>query len=195
MYPPEHFMQKNTEQLHALINNFPLATIFMPCSNSQLNKICHVPMLFNSLENMFIAHVAKHNPLSKLDNKQVNLLFNSDNCYLSPSYADNQTLPSWLYASVLVTAKVHIIKDELKKDLVMQTLTSHFEKTFEPEWKIDEVPEQHRNTMYQHLSFIELTPIHWQGNFKLSQNKSAATRNKIKQSLVDANKHSIAALF
>ena len=195
MYPPTHFQEHNIERLQALVEQFPLASILMPCSQSDLNNICQVPVLYEPSRNVFIAHVAKHNPLAQCDKQSVKLLFSGDNCYLSPSYSNNKTLPSWLYSSVQVTANVNIIESDNEKDKIMRQLTSHFEQPFKPMWSIDEVPKNHREAMYQQLSFIEFTPTHWSGNFKLSQNKSPEVRARIKQSLELANKRSIAKLF
>ncbi|KDC48138.1 FMN-binding negative transcriptional regulator [Pseudoalteromonas fuliginea] len=195
MYPPIHFQEHNIERLQALVKQFPLATILMPCSQSDLNNICQVPVLYELSRNVFIAHVAKHNPLTQCDKQSVKLLFSGDNCYLSPSYSNNKTLPSWLYSSVQVTAKVDIIKSDIEKEKIMRQLTSYFEQGFTPMWSIDEVPKNHREAMYQQLSFITFTPIHWQGNFKLNQNKPVDVRAAIKNSLARENKGSIAALF
>jgi len=195
MYPPTHFQEHNIERLQALVEQFPLASILMPGSQSDLNNICQVPVLYKPSRNVFIAHVAKHNPLAQCDKQSVKLLFSGDNCYLSPSYSNNKTLPSWLYSSVQVTANVNIIESDNEKDKIMRQLTSHFEQGFTPMWKITDVPKSNRQAMYQQLSFIEFTPTHWSGNFKLSQNKSPEVRARIKQSLELANKRSIAKLF
>ncbi|NMM41709.1 FMN-binding negative transcriptional regulator [Pseudoalteromonas arctica] len=199
MYPAKHFQQHDSKQLQQLVNSYPLATILMPNPQSQLNDICRVPVLYDTNRQLFIAHVAKYNPLSSLDGQSVNLLFSGDDCYLSPAYADNKTLPSWLYSSVYVTAKVRIVKDQHHKEQIIQRLTDHFEQHFtQPDttkWQLDEVPVQHRHAMYQQLSFIEFIPSHWRGNFKLSQNKPPEIRAAIKQNLVLAGKLSIAELI
>ena len=195
MYPPIYFQEHNIERLQALVEQFPLASILMPCSQSDLNNICQVPVLYEPSRNVFIAHVARHNPLTQCDKQSVKLLFSGDNCYLSPSYSNNKTLPSWLYSSVQVTANVNIIESDNEKDKIMRQLTSHFEQGFTPMWNITDVPKSNRQAMYQHLNFIEFTPTHWSGNFKLSQNKSPEVRARIKQSLELANKRSIAQLF
>ncbi|BED88418.1 hypothetical protein PspMM1_08860 [Pseudoalteromonas sp. MM1] len=195
MYPPMHFQEHDIKRLKALVEQFPLASILMPSSQSGLNTICHVPVLYEHSRNVFMAHVAKNNPLTQCDEHSVKLLFNGDNCYLSPSYSNNKTLPSWLYSSVQITAKVVIIKSDIEKEKIMNQLTTHFEQPFKPMWNINHVPIRSRQVMYQQLSFIEFTPTHWSGNFKLSQNKSPDVRARIKQSLELANKHSIAQLF
>ncbi|TMP11854.1 transcriptional regulator [Pseudoalteromonas sp. S3178] len=195
MYPPMHFREHNSERLQALVEQFPLASILTPCLQSDLNNICQVPVLYEPSRNVFIAHVAKNNPLTQCDKRSVKLHFNGDNCYLSPSYSNNKTLPSWLYSSVQVTATVVIIKSGSEKEKIMSQLTTHFEQTFKPMWNINDVPICSRQVMYQQLSFIEFTPTHWSGNFKLSQNKSPDVRALIKQSLELANKYSIAQLF
>lgn len=195
MHPPRHFQEHNIERLQALVEQFPLASILIPCSQSDLNNICQVPVLYEPSRNVFIAHIAKHNPLAQCDKQSVKLLFNGDNCYLSPSYSNNKTLPSWLYSSVQATANVNIIECDNEKDKIMRQLTSHFEQGFTPMWKITDVPKSNRQAMYQQLSFIEFTATHWSGNFKLSQNKSPEVRARIKQSLELANKRSIAKLF
>ncbi|MGO2373295.1 MAG: FMN-binding negative transcriptional regulator [Pseudoalteromonas prydzensis] len=199
MYPARHFQQHDSKQLQQLVSSYPLATILMPNPQSQLNDVCLVPLLFDSTREIFIGHVAKYNPLSLLDGQSVNLLFSGDDCYLSPTYAHNKTLPSWLYASVYVTAEVRIVKDQHHKEQIMQRLTTHFEQHFSEhatdKWQIDEVPVQQREAMYQQLSFIEFIPSRWRGNFKLSQNKPAEIRAAIKQSLTLAGKLSIAELI
>ena len=199
MYPAPHFQQHDSKQLQQLVNNYPLASILMPNSQSQLNDICRVPLLYDSALEVFIGHVAKYNPLSLLDGQSVNLLFSGDDCYLSPAYARNKTLPSWLYSSVYVTAEVQLITNEDEKAQIMQRLTDHFEQYFNEyatdKWRIDEVPKRHRQAMYQQLSFIKFIPSHWRGNFKLSQNKSVEIRTAIKQSLTLLGKLSIAKLI
>ena len=199
MYPAPHFQQHDSKQLQQLVNNYPLASILMPNSQSQLNDICRVPLLYDSALEVFIGHVAKYNPLSLLDGQSVNLLFSGDDCYLSPAYAHNKTLPSWLYSSVYVTAEVQLITNEDEKAQIMQRLTDHFEQYFNEyatdKWRIDEVPKRHRQAMYQQLSFIKFIPSHWRGNFKLSQNKSVEIRTAIKQSLTLLGKLSIAKLI
>jgi len=195
MYPPSHFQEHDIKRLQALVEQFPLASILTPSSQSDLNNICHVPVLYDPICNVFTAHVAKHNPLTQCDKRSVKLHFNGDSCYLSPSYSNNKTLPSWLYSSVQVTAKVEIIKSDSEKEKIMSQLTTHFEQTIKPMWNINDMPTRSRQAMYQQLSFIEFTPTHWSGNFKLSQNKSAEIRAQIKENLKQAHKHSIAALF
>lgn len=199
MYPAAHFQQHDSKQLQLLVNSYPLATILMPNTQNQLNDICRVPLLYDSAREVFIGHVAKYNPLSSFDGQSVKLLFSGDDCYLSPAYAHNKTLPSWLYSSVYVTAKVRIVKDQHHKEQIMQRLTDHFEQHFTEhatdKWQINEVPVQQRKAMYQQLSFIEFITIHWQGNFKLSQNKPAEIRAAIKLSLMLAGKLSIAELI
>lgn len=195
MYPPSHFQEHDIKRLQALVEQFPLASILTPSSQSDLNNICHVPVLYDPIRDVFIAHISKHNPLTQCDKRSVKLHFNGASCYLSPSYSNNKTLPSWLYSSVQVTAKVVIIKSDSEKEKIMSQLTTHFEQTFKPMWNINDMPTRSRQAMYQQLSFIEFTPTHWSGNFKLSQNKSAEIRAQIKENLKQAHKHSIAALF
>lgn len=195
MYPAAHFQEHNIEQLHTLVNEYPLANVFMPCKQSDLNKHCHVPLLFDAQHQLFIGHVTKDNPLSGCNNQLVNLLFNGENAYLSPSYANNKTLPSWLYCSVLVTAKVRIITCNKQRELIMTKVTTHFEKGFEPVWSVDNVPKAHKEAMYQQLSFVELQPTNWQGNFKLSQNKPAAVKDTIKESLIKVGQEGLAKLI
>ncbi|KTF11392.1 FMN-binding negative transcriptional regulator [Pseudoalteromonas sp. 10-33] len=195
MYPPMHFQEHNSERLQALVEQFPLASILTPCLQSDLNNICQVPVLYEPSRNVFIAHVAKNNPLTQCDKRSVKLHFNGDNCYLSPSYSNNKTLPSWLYCSLEVLAKVEIVECNNQKHHIMQRLTSHFEESFEPKWQLNKIPIQSRERLYQQLCFINFKPIHWSGNFKLSQNKPEDTRMEIKKSLVNANKHSIAEMI
>ena len=199
MYPAAHFQQHDSKQLQQLVNSYPLASILMPNPQSQLNDICRVPLLYDSAREVFIGHVAKYNPLSLLDGQSVKLFFCGDDCYLSPAYAHNKTLPSWLYSSVYVTAKVRIVKNQQHKEQIMQRLTDHFEQHFTEhatdKWQLDEISVKHRHVIYQQLSFIEFIPRHWRGNFKLSQNKPAEVRAAIKQNLTLAGKLSIAELI
>lgn len=196
MYPALHFQAHNFEQLHALVNAFPLASVLIPNKQSCLNDICHIPLLFDTQRGIFIGHVAKYNPLSLLDGQPLNLLFTGDDCYLSPSYSKNKTLPSWLYSSVLVTANIQIVQELSQKESIMEQLITHFEQEFtpkeNPKWYLNNVPQQHRYAMYQELSFIEFKPTSWKANFKLSQNKPAIVREEIQKSLISINKTSIA---
>ena len=199
MYPAKHFCQDDRQQQLALIKEYPLATILLPRSESQLNDICQIPLLFDSSQQLLIGHVAIYNPLSALNEQEVGLVFNSENCYLPPSYADNKTLPSWLYARVEVTAEVNIVSSLSKKEQIMTLLTDHFEQHFNaPEqdnWQITQLSEKNLHGMFQQLTFIEFKPITWRGNFKLSQNKPDDIRQLIKTNLIRAGQPSIAKLF
>ena len=57
-----HFQEHNIKRLQTLVEQFPLASILMPCSQSDLNNVCRVPVLYEHSRDVFIAHVAKSNP-------------------------------------------------------------------------------------------------------------------------------------
>lgn len=199
MYPAKHFCQDDRQQQLALIKEYPLATILLPSSESKLNDVCQIPLLFDSSQQIFIGHVAIYNPLSAINEQEVSLVFNSENCYLPPSYSNNKALPSWLYARVKVTAEANIVTSLNKQKQIMTLLTDHFEQHFNPSepdnWKVTQLSEKSLLDMFQQLAFIEFKPITWHGNFKLSQNKPDDIRQLIKTNLIKTGQLGIAKLF
>lgn len=199
MYPAKHFCQDDHQQQLALIKEYPLATILLPRSESKLNDVCQIPLLFDSSQQLFIGHAAIYNPLSALNKQEVGLVFNSENCYLPPSYSNNKTLPSWLYARVEVTAEVNIVTSLSKQKQIMTFLTAHFEQHFnapvQDNWQISQLSEKSLHGMFKQLAFIEFKPITWHGNFKLSQNKPDEIRQLISTNLLKAGQASVAKLF
>ncbi|KTF15991.1 FMN-binding negative transcriptional regulator [Pseudoalteromonas sp. H105] len=199
MYPAKHFSQDDRQQQLALIKEYPLATILLPSSENKLNDVCQIPLLFDSSQQIFIGHVAIYNPLSAINEQEVSLVFNSENCYQPPSYSNNKALPSWLYARVEVTAEVSIVSSLNKKKQIMTLLTDHFEQHFnaleQDNWQITQLSEKNLHGMFQQLTFIEFKPITWRGNFKMSQNKPDDIRQLIKTNLIKTGQPGIAKLF
>ena len=175
-----------------LISKHPLATILYSQEDNELNGSCQVPLIYCSARELFIGHIANNNPLFLRQNKIVSLNFFGENAYLPPAFADNKILPSWLYTHAQISAHLHIEECDNSKDRMMSELINSFERSSNTGWQFSDVTPDQKGMLFQHISFIKLKPLTWQGNFKLSQNKSGAVRKKISDNLHNIGKEELA---
>ncbi|MBQ4850443.1 FMN-binding negative transcriptional regulator [Pseudoalteromonas sp. MMG012] len=194
-YPPKPFTEVNETDLYHLMAQYPLATILSADPNTALNNTCQIPMLFDETCSHFICHVTANNPLTLQVSKSVKLLFNGPNAYLSPNHCNNETLPSWLYATVEVEGILELITEPQAQLAAMNTLTDHFERGFDTPWQVADLDDQLVNAMFKHIRFLRIKPLQCTGVFKLSQNKPSHIRQQVIKSLMTEGQDSVAELM
>ena len=186
-YPPQQHQDDNREHMIAVINTYPLAMLVSVMDNLPL--ISHLPLIYS--EGKLIGHLDKYNPQSDLlkDNNDVTVIFSGPQCYISPSIYSTTQLPTWNYIRVHIKGKVNEIKDEETIKQSMIEMTSFLES---PDHNYILEPDNPR--MAQFISYVrgfEIDITHWEGKFKLSQDKKPSDIKSARQELIRANQESI----
>ncbi|MCA0154006.1 FMN-binding negative transcriptional regulator [Winogradskyella vincentii] len=186
-YPPKHHQDNSINHMVDVIKTYPLATVISVSDNSPL--ITHLPLIFDN--NKLIGHIDIYNPQAKLlkDNNEVTILFSGPECYISPSVYGTTQLPTWNYIKVHLKGTVEAIES---KEALKQSLISMTEFLEAPDHKYvlePDNPRLDRNLNY--IEMFEITITHWEGKFKLSQDKKPSDTQFAREELIRANQESI----
>ncbi|OIQ21554.1 FMN-binding negative transcriptional regulator [Lacinutrix sp. MedPE-SW] len=191
-YPPKKHQDNNIDNLVEVVKNYPLATVISVNNNKPY--ITHLPLIYNN-NGKLVGHIDIYNPQKNLlkNNNDVTIIFSGPECYISPSIYTTTQLPTWNYIKVHITGKVKAIesKAELKKSLI--EMTAFLEQ---PDHKYVLEPDNPR--LDKNLDYIEMFEInitHWEGKFKLSQDKKPKDIANARAELIRANQESIKAFL
>lgn len=186
-YPPKHHQDNDRNHIMEVIKTYPLATIISVKNNAPL--ITHLPLIFK--DDKLVGHIDIYNPQTQLlkDNNNITILFYGPQCYISPSIYKTTQLPTWNYIRVHLKGKVNAIEstEALKASLI--SMTEFLEA---PDHKY--VLEANNPRLDANLNYIKMFEIditHWEGKFKLSQDKHPKDIRNARAELVRANQESI----
>lgn len=186
-YPPKHHQESDINHMIDVIKAYPLATVISV--KDQQPFITHLPLVYDN--GKLIGHIDIYNPQAQLLKKDnaVTIIFSGPECYISPSIYGTTQLPTWNYIKVHLKGTVKAIesKTALKQSLI--TMTAFLEA---PEHKYilePDNPRLDRNLNY--IEMFEITITHWEGKFKLSQDKKPSDVRAAREELIRANQESI----
>ncbi len=187
MYPPKKHQDDDVDHLIEVIKTYPLATVISVKDNNPL--ITHLPLIYD--DGKLIGHIDIYNPQSELlkNDKDLTVIFSGPQCYISPSVYATTQLPTWNYIKVHLKGKVTAIesKEALKQSLI--TMTEFLEAPDHKYVLETDNPRMVRNLDYIKMFEIEIT--HWEGKFKLSQDKKPKDIDLAREELIRANQESI----
>lgn len=186
-YPPKHHQDSDRNHIIEVIKTYPLATIISVVDNAPL--ITHLPLIYEN--GKLIGHIDIYNPQTEYlkDNNDITVLFFGPQCYISPSIYSTTQLPTYNYIRIHLKGKVTAIedKDALKQSLI--TMTEFLENP-NPKYTLDpDNPRLDANLSYIKMFEIDIT--HWEGKFKLSQDKKTSDMVAAREELIRANQESI----
>ena len=187
-YPPEQHQDHNKLHMIEVLKSYPLATLISTKNNNPF--ITHLPLVYRE-DGKLIGHIDKYNPQAELlkDSNPITVIFSGPDCYISPSIYTTTQLPTYNYIKVHLKGTVKAIesKEALKESLIIMT-----EFLEQPDHKY--VLEANNPRMDGNLDYIkmfEITITHWEGKFKLSQDKIKRDTEAAKQELIRANQQNI----
>ena len=186
-YPPKQHQDEDINHMIEVIKTYPLATLISVKDNQPL--VTHLPLVYENRK--LIGHIDIYNPQAQLlkNGTDVTIIFAGPECYISPSIYSTTQLPTWNYIKVHLKGKVKAIESKaaLKQSLI--TMTEFLEA---PEH--DYVLEPENPRLDKNLDYIEMFEIsitHWEGKFKLSQDKKPSDIKAAREELVRANQESV----
>jgi transcriptional regulator len=191
MYIPKHFEEPNTELMHQLIRDFPLATL-VTLAPDGLNAN-HIPMHlsvspepYGSLQ----GHVARANPLlNDIGQARETLaIFHGPNAYITPSWyatkkETGKVVPTWNYAVVHAYGILRIIDDPEWLRSQLEALTNHNEKPLSEPWAVTDAPNEFAAKLMPSIVGIEMKIIRLLGKWKVSQNQPLQNQEGIIEGL------------
>ncbi|MBL87119.1 MAG: transcriptional regulator [Winogradskyella sp.] len=186
-YPPKHHQDSDRNHIIEVIKAYPLATIMSVVDNTPL--VTHLPLIYEN--GKLIGHIDIYNPQTELlkNNNDITVLFYGPQCYISPSIYSTTQLPTYNYIRVHLKGKVTEIEDKnaLKQSLI--TMTEFLENP-NPKYTLEpDNPRLDANLSYIKMFEIDIT--HWEGKFKLSQDKKKSDMLAAREELIRANQENI----
>jgi len=186
-YPPKHHQDDDIDHIIDVIKTYPLATVISVKDNQPL--ITHLPLVYE--EGKLIGHIDIYNPQAQLlkNNNSVSVIFGGPQCYISPTVYSTTQLPTWNYIKVHLKGTVKAIesKEALKQSLI--TMTEFLEA---PDHKYVLEPDNPRlNNNLNYIEMFEIDITHWEGKFKLSQDKKTTDKKAARDELIRTNQLSI----
>lgn len=191
-YPPKHHQDNNLNHMIEVIKSYPLATIISVKDKEPL--ITHLPLIYRE-DGKLIGHIDIYNPQAELlkNDNPITILFYGPQCYISPTVYTSTQLPTWNYIRVHLKGTVKAIesKEALKNSLIKMT-----EFLEHPEHKYILEPDNPRMLAYlDYIKMFEINITHWEGKFKLSQDKRSKDMVNAREELIRANQESIKAFL
>ena len=182
MYIPEHFSERRLPVLHDFIRANGFGVIV-----SQVDGVpfaTHLPFLIDSSDGSqgtLKAHMARANPQWRAfrTDIQVLVIFSGLHNYISPNWYENEpAIPTWNYTAVHGYGVPRITEDENLAEAIARLIDAN-ESHRDPSWSIDKAPPEVIGNLGKSIVAFDIPIDRLEGKFKLSQNRTAADREKV----------------
>jgi len=182
MYPPPHHQSDEIEKMISVIKHFPLGMLVTAKDGKPF--ITHIPFIYNETSKKLVAHIDRSNPQVETltDDAEVTVIFKGPDAYISPSVYTTPQLPTWNYIIVHITGNIQLINEPEAVKKTMVDMTKFLEDEEQKFILKNDDPRMERLIEYIQAFEIEIT--HWEGKFKLSQDKNAQDFENAKEELI-----------
>ncbi len=130
-----------------------------------------------------ISHFALANEQAKYIEENTSLvIFSEPHAYISPAHYDKkESVPTWDYMAVHAYGKAKIIAGENAVAGVLEQMIRFYEPGYLQQW--ESLTDKYKKGMMKGIVAFEIEVVDLQGQKKLSQNKTAAERQRISEHL------------
>lgn len=183
LYPPPHHQSGNKEHMIRVAEAFPLATLVS--AKDDRPYATHIPIIYNHEIDRLVAHIDKFNPQVEtlFDGAQVEVIFRGPDTYISPSIYTTKQLPTWNYLMVHARGTVSLINDPEAAKETMVAMTAFLEGPKPAYVLTKDNTRMHRAVRY--IQAFDIQVDHWEGKFKLSQDKNEQDFENAKEVLLE----------
>ena len=201
MYTPEHFNEKDINEIKKIVDGYPLATLFT--SGSKGFSANHIPFMvdFNTDgSHTILGHIARENQLFR-ENKngdEALVVYKAQDAYISPNWyptkkTTHKVVPTWNYQAVHFYGKISFFEDRKSLLGVVGRLTKLHEKKSDEKlpWNINDAPEEFITGKLLAIVGIKIDVIKFEAKSKLSQNKEDIDFNSVKNKMRQKMKKSM----
>lgn len=192
MYCPEHFTETNPDEIAALIQTHPLATLV---SQTDTGLVANALPLLRQGE-VLIGHIARANPLHEdvADGADVLAVFHGPDAYVSPNWypskaQTHKAVPTWNYQLVQVAGKLRFHHDAATKRRVVHALTHRFEQEVNgtQAWNMGDALQEFLTEKLDAIVALRIEITGITAKSKLSQNRSEADQAGVRDALGPGN--------
>lgn len=190
MYTPSAFRQDDLAQLHQQIRACPLASLISQGASGLLAS--HLPLLLAPDEGEFgtlYGHFARANPQwRELPQGETLAIFQGPQAYISPNWYPSKAehgkaVPTWNYIAVHTHGRARLIEDDEGLLQLVSRLSAEHEAGRERAWAVSDAPRDYIDSMLRAIVGFALPIQRIQGQWKLSQNRTAADRHGVREGL------------
>lgn len=174
------------------MKEFSFATLV--CIQDNVPAASHVPFIVSEdgEQVVLLTHLARQNPQWQhlLEGQEALVIFQEPHAYISPSlYEKELNVPTWNYCAVHAYGKASEISEPEHMLAAMERSIT----TYEPEYlkQFRNMPEKFVNGLLKGIVMLEIKISKLEGKYKLSQNKSAADRYNVRESMLNSSDSTI----
>jgi len=172
----EAFKDESLECARSIVRAHPFATIV----TADL-RATHMPCLVEDdpAALTITGHVARADPAAAGLTRPLLLIFQGPHGYVSASWYDAETIPTWNHVTLHVRGTPQLLDDAMP---VLRRTVDHFERLVERPWSLDRMGATAREMADQVIAF-RLRAESWHAERKLSQDKPAHERARVVRGL------------
>ncbi len=188
MYTPKHFQVADRAWCHALIRAESFGML-VGVDEAGRPFATHLPFLLDEERGPYgtlLGHVARANPQWRYfrPDRPVLAIFSGPHAYVSPAwYEVHPAVPTWNYVAVHAYGVPALVEEPVRVRDLLARLVRTFEATRPDPWSIDGLPDDYLAGMLPDIVAFEIPIDRLEGKAKLSQNRTAADRARIRAAL------------
>ena len=193
MYPPPYHQSHDIQKMISVIQHFPLGMLVSVKDGKPF--VTHIPIIYNETSKKLIAHIDRNNPQVETlkDGAEVTAVFKGPDTYISPSVYSTPHLPTYNYIIVHLTGTIKLINEPEAVKKTMVDMTEFLEGDAQKFTLKNDDPRMERLLNYIQTFEIEIT--HWEGKFKLSQDKNEQDFENAKEELVKKSQKDVSGFI
>ena len=175
MYRPGPYVQDDVKVLHDFIRERSFCLVAAAIDGEAQFAYAPVVVDADGPRGRVRFHLARANPLAKLDGAKVRLSFLGPDTYVSPDWYKTEGLvPTWNYIAVEGAGVARQLDKAALRQLLVDLSAVH-EERLRPKkpWTIDKVPEAKMDALLNAIVGFAVSFETLEGKFKLSQDKKA----------------------
>lgn len=196
MYRPGPYVQDDVALLHAIIRERSFAVIAAVTDGEAHFAYAPVVLDAEGPRGRVRFHLARANPLAKLDGAKIRLSFLGPDTYVSPDwYVSEGLVPTWNYIAIEGSGIARQLDKTALRQLLVDLSAEHEERLRPKEpWRIEKVPEAKLDALLNAIIGFSVDLETLEGKFKLSQDKKAEDFDGVVGALEDAQDASARAV-
>jgi transcriptional regulator len=139
--------------------------------------------------------VARPNPQWRFfaPDRPVLVVFSGAHTYVSPSwYEQHPSVPTWNYVAVHAYGVPRVVQDPGRVRALLERLVRTFEEGRPDPWRMDSLSDTYIEGMMRGIVAFEIPIDRLEGKAKLSQNRSADDRARVRAQLAAAEEDPLA---
>jgi len=188
IYTPRAFAAQDAAVIERLIREHSFATLITPGDPEP--AISHLPLQYHAAvgaQGMLLGHMARANPHWQAFGRAPSIaIFHGPHAYVSPSwYTEPATaVPTWNYVVAHVHGRVELMADLDEKRRLLDEMIERYEDGRVEPWRL-QLEDRPLAAMLDAIVGFRLAIERVDTKLKLSQNRSAADRDRVIAALRD----------